>query len=70
MTKALLRTSGDFSQAQDLLLNHLLPSAGTLWQCSDDQRLTSGDPAARLQLQEKYGEELVAKRVVFLELER
>lgn len=69
MTKALLRTSGDFSEAQDLLLD-LLPASGTLWQCSDDQRLTSGDPAVRLQLQEKYGEERVAKRVVFLELKR
>lgn len=69
MTKALLRTSGDFSEAQDLLLD-LLPSSGMLWQCRDDDCLVSGDPAVRLQLQEKYGEELVAKRVVFLELER
>lgn len=68
MTKALLRTSGDFSKAHDLLLD-LLPSSGTLWQCSDDDSLISGDPAARLQLQEKYGEELLAKRVVFLELQ-
>lgn len=69
MTKALLKTSGDFSEAHDLLVD-LLPPSGTLWQCSDDDNLSSGDPAARLQLQEKYGEELLAKRVVFLELEQ
>lgn len=69
VAKALLKTSGDFSEAHKLLLD-LLPNSGTLWQCSDDERLISGDPAVRLQLQEKYGEELLAKRVVFLELER
>lgn len=69
MTKALLKTSGDFAEAHNLLLD-LLPSSGPLWQCSDDDLLIAGDPAVRLQLQEKYGEELVAKRVVFLQLEQ
>lgn len=68
MTKALLKTSGNFSEARNLLQD-LLPFSGTLWQCCDDDLLTSGDLAARQQLQEKYGEEAVAKRVVFLELE-
>lgn len=68
MTKALLKTSGDFSDARDLLLNPVSVS-GTLWQCCDDDFLISGDPVVRQQLQEKYGEELLAKRVVFLELE-
>lgn len=69
VTKALLKTSGDFAEAHNLLLD-LPPSSGILWKCSDDDHLISGDPALRLQLQEKYGEELVAKRVVFLELEQ
>lgn len=68
MTKALLKTSGDFSEARDLLLNPFSIS-GSLWQCYDDDLLTSGDPVVRQQLQEKYGEELLAKRIVFLELE-
>lgn len=69
MTKAVLKTSGDFPKAHDLLLD-LQPSSGTLWQCNNDNRLISGEPAVRLQLQEKFGEELLAKRVVFLELEQ
>lgn len=68
MTKALLKTNGDFSAARDLLLNPFSES-GQLWRCCDDDLLTSEDPAARQQLQMKYGEELLAKRVVFLELE-
>ncbi|KAM7402326.1 hypothetical protein PAMP_017573 [Pampus punctatissimus] len=68
VTKALLRTSGDFSAALDLLLN---PSSisGPFWNCCDDSLLQSTDPAVRQQLQEKYGEEGMAKRIVFLEIE-
>ncbi|CAG5979713.1 unnamed protein product [Menidia menidia] len=66
VTKALLRTSGDFSAALDLLLN---PSAVSLpfWNRHDDSLLLSADSAARQQLQEKYGEENVAKRLMFLD---
>ncbi|KAA8593289.1 hypothetical protein FQN60_009405 [Etheostoma spectabile] len=66
VTKALLKTSGDFSAARDQLLNHcsiLRP----LWNCCDDSLLLSADPVVRQQLQEKYSEEDVAKRIVFLE---
>ncbi|KAM7422854.1 hypothetical protein PAMA_010744 [Pampus argenteus] len=68
VTKALLRTSGDFSAALDLLLN---PSSisGPFWNYCDDSLLQSTDPAVRQQLQEKYGEEGMAKRIVFLEIE-
>ncbi|XP_047195421.1 telomeric repeat-binding factor 2-interacting protein 1 [Hippoglossus stenolepis] len=68
VTKALLRTSGDFSAALDLLLN---PSTiyEPVWIRSDDGLLISADPVVRQQLQEKYGEKELAKRVVFLELE-
>ncbi|KAJ4927405.1 hypothetical protein JOQ06_015136 [Pogonophryne albipinna] len=66
VTKALLRTSGDFSAALKHLLN---PSSalGPLWCRSDDGLLLSGDPGVRQKLQEKYSEEGVAKRVAFLE---
>lgn len=67
MTKALLKTSGDISEARLLLVN--CPVSGPLWNICDDDLLTSGDSAAREQLQEKYGEEAVAKRIVFLELQ-
>ncbi|XP_068451346.1 telomeric repeat-binding factor 2-interacting protein 1 isoform X2 [Clinocottus analis] len=69
VTKALLKTSGDFSAALDLLLN---PSffSGPIWNLCDDGLLFSADPAVRQQLQEKYGEQGVAKRIVFLEVER
>ncbi|XP_008288153.1 telomeric repeat-binding factor 2-interacting protein 1 [Stegastes partitus] len=68
VTKALLKTSGDVTAALDLLLN---PSSvsGPLWTRCDDKLLLSADPAVRQQLQEKYGEEPVAKRVLFLEVE-
>lgn len=68
VTKALLKTSGDFSAALDLLLN---PSSisGPLWNRCDDRLLLSADPVVFQQLQEKYGEESVAKRIVFLEVE-
>ncbi|XP_076617149.1 telomeric repeat-binding factor 2-interacting protein 1 isoform X2 [Chaetodon auriga] len=68
VTKALLKTSGDFSAALDLLLNPFAVS-GPFWKRSDDGLLLSGDPVVRQQLQERYGEEKVAKRVMFLELE-
>lgn len=68
MTKALLKTSGDFTAALDLLLN---PSSVSIriWTHHDDDLLLSSDPAACQKLQEKYGEENVAKRIVFLEVE-
>ncbi|KAM9361308.1 telomeric repeat-binding factor 2-interacting protein 1 [Symphorus nematophorus] len=68
VTKALLKTSGDFSDALNLLLNPESFS-GPFWKRCDDGLLRSADPVVRQQLQEKYGEEAVAKRVVFLELE-
>ncbi|XP_040888851.1 telomeric repeat-binding factor 2-interacting protein 1 [Toxotes jaculatrix] len=68
VTKALLKTSGDFSAALDLLLN---PSSISrpFWNHHDDGLLLSADPVVRQQLQEKYGEKEVAKRIVFLEVE-
>ncbi|XP_033994764.1 telomeric repeat-binding factor 2-interacting protein 1 [Trematomus bernacchii] len=68
VTKALLRTSGDVSAALEHLLN---PSSalGPLWCRSDDGLLLSDDPGVRQKLQEKYSEQGVAKRVVFLEVE-
>lgn len=67
VTKALLKTSGDFSLALDLLSN---PSVSVpLWNRHDDSLLLSADPDVLQQLQEKYGEENVAKRMVFLEVE-
>ncbi|XP_014899938.1 telomeric repeat-binding factor 2-interacting protein 1 [Poecilia latipinna] len=67
VTKALLKTSGDFAAAADLLLN---PSSVSepFWSRSDDSLLLSADPVGRRKLQEKYGEENVAKRIVFLEV--
>ncbi|XP_029989460.1 telomeric repeat-binding factor 2-interacting protein 1 isoform X2 [Sphaeramia orbicularis] len=68
VTKALLKTSGDWSAALDLLLD---PSSfsGPFWTYSDDSLLDSADPDDRHMLQEKYGEEGVAKRLVFLAVE-
>uniref|UniRef100_A0A7N8XFS8 Telomeric repeat-binding factor 2-interacting protein 1 n=1 Tax=Mastacembelus armatus TaxID=205130 RepID=A0A7N8XFS8_9TELE len=68
VTKALLKTSGDFCAAQKLLLN---PSSisGPFWKRSDDDLLLSADPAIRQQLQDKYGEVGFAKRILFLEAE-
>ncbi|KAF7651300.1 hypothetical protein LDENG_00112590 [Lucifuga dentata] len=68
VTKALLKTSGDFSAALRLLLN---PSSfpGPFWNSHDDSLLLSDDPAVRQQLQQKYGEQDVAKRIMFLEVE-
>ncbi|XP_042351637.1 telomeric repeat-binding factor 2-interacting protein 1 [Plectropomus leopardus] len=67
VTKALLKTSGDFSAALEQLLNPSTNS-GPLWSRSDDSLLLSADPVVRQQLQEKYGEEGVAKRIMFLEV--
>ncbi|KAF1391862.1 hypothetical protein PFLUV_G00046460 [Perca fluviatilis] len=68
VTKALLKTSGDFSAALDQLLNRCsIPRP--LWNRCDDSLLLSADPVVRQQLQEKYSEEDVAKRIVFLEVE-
>ncbi|XP_020484593.2 telomeric repeat-binding factor 2-interacting protein 1 [Labrus bergylta] len=69
VTKALLRTSGDFSAARDLLLTPGCIS-GPFWDRHDDDLLLSADPVVRQQLQGKYGEDDLAKRVVFLEAER
>ncbi|XP_078104956.1 telomeric repeat-binding factor 2-interacting protein 1 [Sander vitreus] len=68
VTKALLKTSGDFSAALDQLLNRCSISR-PLWNRCDDSLLLSADPVVRQQLQEKYSEEDVAKRIVFLEVE-
>lgn len=69
VTKALLRTGGDTSAALELLLN---PSSapGPFWSCADDSGLLSSDPDVLRELQNKYGEEEVAKRIAFLEVER
>nr|XP_020455207.1 telomeric repeat-binding factor 2-interacting protein 1 isoform X6 [Monopterus albus] len=66
--KALMKTSGDIPAALDLLLD---PSSvsGPFWNRYDDGLLLSADAVLRQQLQEKYGEESLAKRIVFLELE-
>ncbi|XP_060899133.1 telomeric repeat-binding factor 2-interacting protein 1 [Labrus mixtus] len=69
VTKALLRTSGDFSAARDLLLTPGCIS-GPFWNRHDDGLLLSADPVVRQQLQGKYGEDDLAKRIVFLEAER
>ncbi|XP_029287678.1 LOW QUALITY PROTEIN: telomeric repeat-binding factor 2-interacting protein 1 [Cottoperca gobio] len=68
VTKALLKTSGDFSAALDQLLN---PSSviGPPWNRCDDSLLLSADPVVRQQLQNKYSEEDVAKRILFLEVD-
>ncbi|KAM4612623.1 telomeric repeat-binding factor 2-interacting protein 1 isoform 2-T3 [Polymixia lowei] len=68
VTKALLKTSGDFSAALRLLLT---PSSvpGPFWNRKDDGLLLSADTTVRQQLQEKYGETGLAKRLVFLEVE-
>ncbi|XP_031587247.1 telomeric repeat-binding factor 2-interacting protein 1 isoform X1 [Oreochromis aureus] len=68
VTKALLKTSGDVSAAKDLLLNPTSIS-GPFWNRCDDRLLLSAEPNGIQRLQEKYGEENVAKRIVFLEVE-
>uniref|UniRef100_A0A668AH90 Telomeric repeat-binding factor 2-interacting protein 1 n=1 Tax=Myripristis murdjan TaxID=586833 RepID=A0A668AH90_9TELE len=68
VTKALLKTSGDFSAALQLLLS---PSSfmRPFWNRHDDSLLRSADPEVRQELLDKYGEEHVAKRLMFLEVE-
>ncbi|KAL6112175.1 terf2ip [Pungitius sinensis] len=68
VTKALLKTSGDFAAALDHLLNPTSISAPA-WNRCDDSLLRSADPGVRQQLREKYGEQDVARRIVFLEVE-
>jgi len=65
VTKALLKTSGDFSAALALLMEPD-SAAGPFWGRCDDGLLLTSDPEARQQLQERYGEQGVAKRLVFL----
>lgn len=69
VTKAILKASGDLNLARELLLN---PSSfsGPIWTRTEDQGLCSGNPTVRQELLTKYGEENVAKRLMFLELER
>uniref|UniRef100_A0A1A7XSY9 Telomeric repeat-binding factor 2-interacting protein 1 n=1 Tax=Iconisemion striatum TaxID=60296 RepID=A0A1A7XSY9_9TELE len=68
VTKALLKTSGDFSAALELLLNPSSVSA-LIWDPRDDPLLLSADPDVRQKLLEKYGEGNLAKRTVFLEVD-
>uniref|UniRef100_A0A8C6PIL1 Telomeric repeat-binding factor 2-interacting protein 1 n=1 Tax=Nothobranchius furzeri TaxID=105023 RepID=A0A8C6PIL1_NOTFU len=63
---SLLKVSGDFSAALDLLLNPSSVSA-LIWDPHDDHLLLSANPDVRQRLLEKYGEGNVAKRIVFLE---
>ncbi|KAG7262848.1 hypothetical protein CRUP_032932 [Coryphaenoides rupestris] len=65
VTKALLKTSGDFSAALALLMKPD-SATGPFWGRCDDGLLLTSDPEARQQLQERYGEQGVAKRLVFL----
>lgn len=67
VTKALLKTSGDFAAALNLLLNPL-SVPGPFWISTDDTILLSTDSTDQQYLQEKYGKEEVAKRIVFLEV--
>ncbi|CAL8339820.1 unnamed protein product [Merluccius merluccius] len=66
VTKALLKTSGDFSAALALLVNPT-SARGPFWSRRDDRLLLTSDPKAHRQLQKRYGEQGVAKRLVFLE---
>lgn len=69
VTKAILKASGDLILARELLLN-LSSFSGLTWTRTEDQNLSSTDPSVREELLSKYGEEGVAKRLMFLELER
>uniref|UniRef100_A0A3B4AIP1 Telomeric repeat-binding factor 2-interacting protein 1 n=1 Tax=Periophthalmus magnuspinnatus TaxID=409849 RepID=A0A3B4AIP1_9GOBI len=68
VTKALLLASGDLFLAYEILQN---PSSfsGPIWTRTDDQRLCSTDQEVRQDLLTKYGEEALAKRLQFLEIE-
>ncbi|XP_049589940.1 telomeric repeat-binding factor 2-interacting protein 1 [Syngnathus scovelli] len=69
VVKALLKTSGDFTAALRLLSN---PAAFStrLWTRQDDDLLRLGDPADLQRLQRKHGEVALAKRLVFLKIDR
>ncbi|XP_037108881.1 telomeric repeat-binding factor 2-interacting protein 1 isoform X1 [Syngnathus acus] len=69
VVKALLKTSGDFTAALRLLSN---PAAFStrLWTRQDDDLLRLGDPADLQRLQRKHGEVALAKRSVFLKIDR
>ncbi|XP_033822034.1 telomeric repeat-binding factor 2-interacting protein 1 [Periophthalmus magnuspinnatus] len=68
VTKALLQASGDLFLAYEILQK---PSSfsGPIWTRTDDQRLCSTDQEVRQDLLTKYGEEALAKRLQFLEIE-
>ncbi|KAM9813924.1 telomeric repeat-binding factor 2-interacting protein 1 [Neosynchiropus ocellatus] len=68
VTKALLQMSGDFSEALALLTGSL-SAPPPLWTRHDDQLLRAADPQARSRLQRRYGEQSVAKRMLFLGVE-
>ncbi|CAN9493158.1 unnamed protein product [Ophioblennius macclurei] len=68
--KSLLKTSGDTHEALKLLQDPSSSSNRLLWSRSDDSKLLSGDPDVRQELRQKYGEEEVAKRMVYLEVEK
>lgn len=44
-------------------------TSGPIWDRHDDNLLLSADPKVRQQLQDKYGEEALVKRILFLEVE-
>nr|XP_057910869.1 telomeric repeat-binding factor 2-interacting protein 1 [Doryrhamphus excisus]XP_057910870.1 telomeric repeat-binding factor 2-interacting protein 1 [Doryrhamphus excisus] len=69
VTKALLKTSGDFSAASHLLMD---PSSfcGPFWDRRDDSLLLSADPVACRKLEKKHGKASLAKRAMFLELDQ
>uniref|UniRef100_A0A3B4AIK2 Telomeric repeat-binding factor 2-interacting protein 1 n=1 Tax=Periophthalmus magnuspinnatus TaxID=409849 RepID=A0A3B4AIK2_9GOBI len=66
--QSLLLASGDLFLAYEILQN---PSSfsGPIWTRTDDQRLCSTDQEVRQDLLTKYGEEALAKRLQFLEIE-
>ncbi|XP_019748008.1 telomeric repeat-binding factor 2-interacting protein 1 isoform X2 [Hippocampus comes] len=69
VVKALLKTSGDLSAASRLLSDPMSFCA-PLWDRQDDRLLLSADSAALQRLQRKHGEAAVAKRMMFLKVER
>ncbi|XP_051931650.1 telomeric repeat-binding factor 2-interacting protein 1 isoform X2 [Hippocampus zosterae] len=69
VVKALLMTSGDLSAASRLLSDPM-SFCGPLWDRQDDRLLLSDDSAALQRLQRKHGEAAVAKRIMFLKVER
>lgn len=70
VTKALLKNSGDVSAAlRDPLMMPIVGNRvrqGPRWERHDDRLLLSADPS---ELQKKFGEEGVAKRMAFLDAE-